>query len=121
MHHSFLQTITLVCHRHTGHIATVYADDDWFIEIECQSAFVDGRCPSDATAVYVFGRQHEVSQELKDMFREKIRARTGDCIDLRPLVFMDKTRELPAPHSRARLSDVVMFANMSQTHILAVQ
>ena len=100
MHHSFLQTITLVCHRHTGHIATVYADDDWFIEIECQSAFVDGRCPSDATAVYVFGRQHEVSQELKDMFREKIHARAGDCIDLRPLVFMDKTRELPAPHAR---------------------
>ena len=75
-------------------MSVLYIDDDWLAEIECQSAFVDGRCPHDDVAVYVFGREHRISHELMERFRAEIRKHTHDCVDLRHLNFVDQTRKL---------------------------
>ena len=69
----------------------LYADADWFIEMECRTHFVDGKCPEDKAGFFVYGREYRMSQELKDMFRRKINARTAECFELRSFVFTDKT------------------------------
>ena len=74
-------------------MSTVYADDEWLAMYECGSHFVNGRCPPEQSALYVFGREHRMSQELLDSFRRHIHAQIGDCLDLDDLAFVDKSRE----------------------------
>ena len=74
-------------------MSTVYADADWYAIFECQSHFVDGRCPPDESALYVFGREHRMSQDLLDSFRSHIYYQIGDCLDLDELAFVDRSRE----------------------------
>ena len=77
----------------SAYMSTVYADADWYAIFECQSHFVDGRCPPDESALYVFGREHRMSQDLLDSFRQHIHDQIGDCLDLDELAFVDRSRE----------------------------
>ena len=58
------------CCRFAAAVAKViYRDDDYFIEIECFVALVDGRCPDDQTAFYAYGRCDRRSSGCNHVYR----------------------------------------------------
>ena len=60
----------------------MYASDDMFIDMECNSNFADGHCAQDDVSFYVHTRHFNDSAYLMEYARHNIEKRTHFCFDV---------------------------------------
>ena len=60
----------------------LYLDDKYMVEMECKSTLVDGTCPRDQAAFFVYAREHEASRALRTKIIKTIDERTHGCFDV---------------------------------------
>ena len=106
---------------HVAATRALYLDDKYFAELECKTKLEHGTCPPTHSAIYVYAREYESSDELLAKIRQKIVKQTHGCYDVSDLHLTPQStstrHEVCVSHCYVVLTSNVFITVTVYTHV----